>query len=1124
MTVQDNTPSVTHVGTGAQLSFPFTFRADDIGWLTLDFLTNFDQFVLNADQDANPGGSADYLVAPPLLQELTITRDTFNTQELDYTRYDPFDSESHEGALDKLTMQIQDLEFFINSVLTQDFDLLGNVDFATKVDGSMVYWDAGTMLWQDTAANVRFVGGQFQVDVASLFIGNVSFEANASSISGNFHRFLNAANTQWADISTIGSVLTIGTPNLSSVAFNGFSGRITQDAETLAYVSELPVLISDHTLLTNIGVNTHVQIDTHIADGTIHFSQASIDHTAIANIGINSHGVIDSHIADASIHFTQAGIDHTVIANIGLNSHASIDAAITVLGSHIANTSIHFADAPADGNSYARNNNGWLQVFSGVTSHLALTDIGVNTHATIDTHIAFAQIHFADAPADFTTYARNNNLWVPVDAPITDHNFLTNNGGVGSHATIDAHMANLTIHWADAPSDGTPYQRQDLGWVAGGAGGGGFTGFGIWRYRTATAATPTAGRMQFDNLTIDSATEMYVNEVNDGGTDVSGFLALLVAGDLVYVQIQDDSTQFIIVEIGTPVLNADVWTFPIVQVEGQGSAPSNNTQVAIVASAGAGGGVSDHLLLTNIGVNTHAQVDTHLANGAIHFTEASINHANILNIGANTHAQIDTHIGDASIHFTVASIDHGLIAGLGDDDHTQYLLLAGRAGGQTAIGGTLAGEQLVLQGSSNADRGRNVLRGGANIEWDWTSDADITGLRFANVVPASGNLISSNIFIQNTIGVNNAVFIMSALDDNSTLTWSVAPGFAVTTLFFARQIYRSSTGGVAPAQAFTLASQCQYWLTGAGSVTTPNYRAVSFAPIIRVDNAGDQMHLTNTVGLHVGPLFNTRNATAVADFGTIRGVYMFNAATILFGQSLGSEIATNWIGVDVEALTGLTVSGIRAAVRSNIPAGANNYLFQNNGGAQSDFGAGDAHWDDNAMATFGNTTVAPDADIHFDGTNLVLDPQTSAITSAKVHIPNGGLIVEADGFPVSDFIRRAPTGNLVLSAWRLTGQSSINMTDGFGTALFWTIEDDAAVKNNIAYVSAERAGADNSGMYILNVYTAGVASQIYTAQADGFAHVATNLGFYGTAPVTQPAAPVTLGDVITALQTLGLTA
>jgi hypothetical protein len=40
--------------------------------------------------------------------------------------------------------------------------------------------------------------------------------------------------------------------------------------------------------------------------------------------------------------------------------------------------------------------------------------------------------------------------------------------------------------------------------------------------------------------------------------------------------------------------------------------------------------------------------------------------------GSIFYAQIDNHIADTTIHFTEASIDHGNIAGLADDDHTQY--------------------------------------------------------------------------------------------------------------------------------------------------------------------------------------------------------------------------------------------------------------------------------------------------------------------------------------------------------------------------------------------------------------------------------------------------------------------
>jgi hypothetical protein len=49
--------------------------------------------------------------------------------------------------------------------------------------------------------------------------------------------------------------------------------------------------------------------------------------------------------------------------------------------------------------------------------------------------------------------------------------------------------------------------------------------------------------------------------------------------------------------------------------------------------------------------------------------------------------------------------DHGALGGLSGDDHTQYVLLAGRSGGQTVYGGTAAGNDLILHSTSNATKG-----------------------------------------------------------------------------------------------------------------------------------------------------------------------------------------------------------------------------------------------------------------------------------------------------------------------------------------------------------------------------------------------------------------------------------
>lgn len=88
---------------------------------------------------------------------------------------------------------------------------------------------------------------------------------------------------------------------------------------------------------------------------------------------------------------------------------------------------------------------------------------------------------------------------------------------------------------------------------------------------------------------------------------------------------------------------------------------------------------------------------------------------------------------------------------------------------------------------------------------------------------------------------------------------------------------------------------------------------------------------------------------------------MGNAAAVAFGgQSLGSEIATNWIGLDVESLTTLVVSGRRAAVRSAIPFAANARFLENLSTANSDFGASNIFFRDNTGVALGGAYNAAD--------------------------------------------------------------------------------------------------------------------------------------------------------------------
>lgn len=108
-------------------------------------------------------------------------------------------------------------------------------------------------------------------------------------------------------------------------------------------------------------------------------------------------------------------------------------------------------------------------------------------------------------------------------------------------------------------------------------------------------------------------------------------------------------------------------------------------------------------------------------------------------------------------------IDHGTLNGILDDDHTQYMLLAGRAGGQDLIGGTAASENLTLESTSNATKGDVLtkddllpftdasfsgswsgtdLGGGSNNYRDVYTKGEFFGLRLQNTT--SGALPSAS--------------------------------------------------------------------------------------------------------------------------------------------------------------------------------------------------------------------------------------------------------------------------------------------------------------------------------------------------------------------------------------------
>jgi len=117
MTISTTDSRISYNGNGVTtvFSFPYRFLANgdlvvvsvsSAGVETTKTLTT-DYTLTGAGNDA--GGTVTMLVAPASGTRLIIYRDTAITQETDYISGDPFPAETHERALDRLTMIAQEI-------------------------------------------------------------------------------------------------------------------------------------------------------------------------------------------------------------------------------------------------------------------------------------------------------------------------------------------------------------------------------------------------------------------------------------------------------------------------------------------------------------------------------------------------------------------------------------------------------------------------------------------------------------------------------------------------------------------------------------------------------------------------------------------------------------------------------------------------------------------------------------------------------------------------------------------------------------------------------------------------------------------------------------------------------
>lgn len=465
--------------------------------------------------------------------------------------------------------------------------------------------------------------------------------------------------------------------------------------------------------------------------------------------------------------------------------------------------------------------------------------------------------------------------------------------------------------------------------------------------------------------------------------------------------------------------------------------------------------------------------------------------------------------------------------------------------------------------SVRADTDEVEIDGALTVRDPFLNAGSPNSIVMADTYTTGAPFIGGPILSNGTVTYDNSVFIWALLQESKIYQAAASPGFAAFTLFNALGRIEN-LGNFDLVQALVLNNGIHHRRTTSGTSLVAQTIGLSNSPQGSTGAVG--AILTKSIGdtaVRHSPTFNTLGFSTY-NMATQRGLHYINPAVALFGSSAGLETATALIAVDVEALPfGGTI--VKAAVRSGIVAATNSYFLLNNGGAHSEFGAGNAHFNDLAGPRFGNTFASPDWQMGWAAGGFLFEQQllgagtgqfqkswpavgrmlfnwavdTEFTLNAQLGFSLGAQL-GANGNQFGNFVAAGQTITIGggFSTFLLTHASNDTVDAALSQHAAWTINAATPTIGTGSIVDSvgllvggnPNVGTNRYGVHVLSNPTGGTLN--YCARFQGAAgvridgileHGAANLGFYGTAPIAQQlGVAVTAAGIHAALVALGL--
>ena len=483
---------------------------------------------------------------------------------------------------------------------------------------------------------------------------------------------------------------------------------------------------------------------------------------------------------------------------------------------------------------------------------------------------------------------------------------------------------------------------------------------------------------------------------------------------------------------------------------------------------------------------------------------------------SNTPVEIQSAF-DSEFNATAVS-DHGELAGLTDDDHTQYLLLAGRSGGQTAKGGTAATDALILQstagvgttdhikflvGNNGATESMRILNSGNVAIGAITADTklEVVGTMSGQTIYARDSLRSSGTLVWEGAGSGASLTVSngfdgSGLSDCDTAATSKLLWDATTKRFSCGS--DTDTGGTA-GQGITVAGSV-ISLTAAHSGTTIEAVTLLSGATVHAQNA---LRSSGTTVLDGNTWINgTATVTDVTctdclDFGDFEDILNLDATT---------KIVLGTVNLQVD----LDSTGDFDVMENNVQQ----HTFHDDGSVafnRTNAAAGDIVFD----------SIDSEAFFRIDSSlsSILIGSSNATKAAAEVVIGTGAELISAkgvmSGYTLYATSQLRSSGGLV---WEGAGSgASLTVSNGFKGSGLDTDCDTAGTSKLLWDVTTSRfsCGTDSTagtagqgitlagGVISLSTSFSGTALEILGTMSGKLVHAGDNLTSSGGLMVKQ---------------------